>query len=226
MSTATLAHAPALTDDQIDRILDATADSFVRQLRSPILHAPSEQNLVYEEVTFPALDGVPLEGWFIPADGSEKLIIANHPMGFSRSGIPAHLEPWRSIWSSSGNAFEVNFIPDYKRPAIMWADAFVPGPVMIRGMTEASATRKPVRPCTRSWGSTTASLSTPILQVPTACPKLAEPSLASSWISSALALGPGMSSLSRKLSKACWLPSSRAASIARTMAAKSRSVPR
>ena len=90
MSTATLAHAPALTDDQIDRILDATADSFVRQIRSPIRHAPSEQNLVYEEVTFPALDGVPLEGWFIPADGSEKLIIANHPMGFSRSGILAH----------------------------------------------------------------------------------------------------------------------------------------
>ncbi len=35
-------------------------------------------------------------------------------MGFSRAGIPAHLEPWRSIWSSSGNAFEVNFVPDYK----------------------------------------------------------------------------------------------------------------
>jgi len=57
---------------------------------------------------------VPLEGWFIPADGSEKLIIANHPMGFGRGGIPAHLEPWRSIWSSSGNAFEVNFVPDYR----------------------------------------------------------------------------------------------------------------
>src|SRR5437899_7646783 len=51
--------------------------------------------------------------------------------------------------------------------------------------------------------STTASLSPPILHVPTACPKLAEASLASSRISSAFALGPGMSSLSRKLSKAC-----------------------
>jgi len=114
MSNAILAHTPAPTDEQIDRILDATADSFVRQLRSPILHDPSEQNLVYEEVTFQALDGVPLEGWFIPATGSQKLIIANHPMGFSRSGIPAHLEPWQSVWSSSGNAFDVNFIPDYK----------------------------------------------------------------------------------------------------------------
>src|SRR5712671_5795488 len=48
------------------------------------------------------------------------------------------------------------------RPAIMWVDAFVPGPVMMCGITEASATRKPPMPCTRSSGSTTASLSTPI----------------------------------------------------------------
>ena len=90
------------------------ADSFGQQLRSPILHWPSEQDLDYEDVTFPALDGVPLEGWFIPARGSDKLIIANHPMGFSRSGIPAHLEPWKSIWAPSGNDFEVNLVPDYK----------------------------------------------------------------------------------------------------------------
>src|SRR5580693_5489454 len=114
MAKATIAAAPTPSDEQIERLLDATADSFVRQLRSPILHSPTEQQLDYEEVTFPAIDGIPLEGWFIPASGSHKVIIANHPMGFSRSGIPAHLEPWRSIWSSSGNAFEVNFVPDYK----------------------------------------------------------------------------------------------------------------
>src|SRR6266404_1714147 len=89
------------------------------------------------------------------------------------------------------------------RPAIMWVDAAVPGPVMIRGITEASTTRKPKIPCTRSSGSTTASVSAPILQVPTACPKLAEASLASSRMFLVLALGPGTSSLSRKLSKAC-----------------------
>jgi len=106
--------APALTAEQIDHILQAMADSFGRQLRSPILHWPTEQDLDYQDVTFPALDGVPLEGWFIPAAGSDKLIIANHPMGFSRSGIPTHLEPWRSIWASSGNDFEGNLLPDYK----------------------------------------------------------------------------------------------------------------
>jgi uncharacterized protein len=106
--------APALTGEQIDRIVQTMADSFGQQLRSPILHWPSEQGLDYQDVTFPALDSVPLEGWFIPASGSDKLIIANHPMGFSRAGIPAHLEPWKSVWALSGNDFEVNLVPDYK----------------------------------------------------------------------------------------------------------------
>ena len=114
MPTGTVSHTANLTDDQIDRVLNQMADSFSQQLRSPILHSPSEENLDYEDVTFLSLDDVPLEGWFIPAARSNKLIIANHPMGFSRSGIPAHLEPWRSIWRSSGNDFEVNFVPDYK----------------------------------------------------------------------------------------------------------------
>jgi pimeloyl-ACP methyl ester carboxylesterase len=104
----------ALAEEQIDHILQSMADSFGQQLRSPVLHWPSELDLDYEDVTFPALDGVPLEGWLIPAAGSDKLIIANHPMGFSRSGIPAHLEPWKSVWALSGNDIEVDLIPDYK----------------------------------------------------------------------------------------------------------------
>jgi pimeloyl-ACP methyl ester carboxylesterase len=106
--------ALAPTEEQIDRLLQGMADSFAQQLRAPILHSPGEGGLDYQDVTFPALDGVPLEGWFIPASGSDKLIIANHPMGFSRAGIPAHLEPWRSIWAPSGNDVEVNLVPDYK----------------------------------------------------------------------------------------------------------------
>jgi uncharacterized protein len=100
--------------EQIDDILDRFADGFSQQQRSPVLHSPSDQGLDYEDVTFPALDGVPLEGWFIPAAGSENLVILNHPMGFTRSGMPTHLEPWRSVWAASGNGFEVDFVPDYK----------------------------------------------------------------------------------------------------------------
>ncbi|MDN3357724.1 alpha/beta hydrolase [Actinomadura sp. DC4] len=94
--------------------LQRFADGFSFQRRSPILHSPRDQGLPYEEVTFPSGDGVPLEGWFIPAPGSDKVVIANHPMGFTRSGLPTHLEPWRSEWAASGNAFEIDFTPDYR----------------------------------------------------------------------------------------------------------------
>jgi hypothetical protein len=85
---------PQSTQEQSDEALRRFADGFASPPRSPVLHSPSEHGLEYEDVTFPALDGVPLEAWFIPAPGSGKLIIANHPLGFNRSGIPAHLQPW------------------------------------------------------------------------------------------------------------------------------------
>ena len=99
---------------QDDEALERFADGFSSPRRSPVLHWPSEQGLEYEDITFPALDGVPLEGWFIPAPGSGKLVIANHPLGFSRSGIPTHLQPWHADWAPSGNGFEVDLVPDYK----------------------------------------------------------------------------------------------------------------
>ena len=98
---------------QDDEALERFADGFSSPRRSPVLHWPSEQGLEYEDITFPALDGVPLEGWFIPAPGSGKLVIANHPLGFSRSGIPTHLQPWHADWAPSGNGFDVDLVPDY-----------------------------------------------------------------------------------------------------------------
>jgi uncharacterized protein len=100
--------------DQADEALRRFADGFSWLRRAPVLHSPSELGLEYEDVTFPARDGVPLEGWFIPAPGSGKLIIANHPMGFSRSGMPTQYEPWHTDWAASGNGFEVDLVPDYK----------------------------------------------------------------------------------------------------------------
>jgi uncharacterized protein len=99
-----MTHNTALmTEEQVSDMLERFADGFCYQRRSPILHTPEEAGLDYENVSFPASDGVPLEGWFIPAPGSDKLIIANHPMCFNRSGMPTHLEPWNSQWASSGN---------------------------------------------------------------------------------------------------------------------------
>jgi pimeloyl-ACP methyl ester carboxylesterase len=108
-----LQETPALTEERIAQVLDRIADGFSHLSRSPLLHSPAEHGLDFSDVTFPSHDGVPLEGWFIPAPGSDKLVIANHPMGFTRSGLPTHLEPWHSMWAASGNGFEIDFIPDY-----------------------------------------------------------------------------------------------------------------
>ncbi|MFF9063139.1 alpha/beta hydrolase family protein [Streptomyces sp. NPDC014882] len=102
-----------MTGAEAEEILDRIAASFVNPLRSPILWTPADAGLEFESVTFPSADGVPLEGWFIHAD-SDRLVIANHPMGFSRAGQPTSREPWQSIWGPSGNTMDVNFIPDYK----------------------------------------------------------------------------------------------------------------
>src|SRR5438128_1603917 len=99
---------------EIDETLQRFANGFSWLRRAPVLHSPSEHGLDYEDVSFPARDGLPLEGWFIPAAGSSKLIIANHPVGFSRSGTPTHLQPWHADWAASGNGFEVDLVPDYK----------------------------------------------------------------------------------------------------------------
>jgi uncharacterized protein len=103
-----------MNPEQIDRILQQMADAFGQQLRSPVLRTPADVGLDYEDVSFPATDGTALEGWYMPAAGSGKVVIANHPMGFTRSGLPADTEPWKSIWSSSGNDFAVDLMPDYR----------------------------------------------------------------------------------------------------------------
>ncbi|MFD4675993.1 alpha/beta hydrolase [Lentzea sp. NPDC058450] len=105
--------APSRSEEQTQQLLEQIAFGFAYLPRSPVLHSPAERDLEFEDVTFPATDGVPLEGWFIPAPGSSRLVIANHPMGFTRSGLPTHLEPWQSIWAPSGNGAEIDFVPDY-----------------------------------------------------------------------------------------------------------------
>ncbi|KAI8721259.1 hypothetical protein NCS52_00573100 [Fusarium sp. LHS14.1] len=102
----------ALSEEQIYATIQAVVDDFRGWTLAPIFHYPEEAGLEYEDVFFPSEDGVPLEGWFIPCKGSNKVIIANHPHWFSRAGLPSHLKPWDSL--VPGNDFDVNFIPDYK----------------------------------------------------------------------------------------------------------------
>ena len=104
----------SMSDERITQALRDIAESFRTQLRSPVLSTPADAGLAYEGVTFPSEDGVPLEAWLIPREGSDKLVVVNHPKGFSRSGLPADQEPWASMFASSGNNVDVDFILDYR----------------------------------------------------------------------------------------------------------------
>ncbi|WP_225997463.1 alpha/beta hydrolase family protein [Myceligenerans pegani] len=103
-----------MTEEQSSAVIKAIAEGYGSLLRAPLLENPGDHGMVYEEISFPSADGTPLEAWWIPREGSDKLIIANHPLWFNRYGLPAHLEPWKSLGAAGGNDFEVNFLPDYR----------------------------------------------------------------------------------------------------------------
>src|SRR6478735_3632662 len=103
-----------MTEPEIMEFLEEIADGFRIWPEAPLYHRPDELNLKYETVMFPSEDGVPLEGWFFPCNGSDKIIIMNHPRLFNRAGLPSHIEPWNTLTAPLGNNFDVNFIPDYK----------------------------------------------------------------------------------------------------------------
>jgi uncharacterized protein (DUF1330 family)/alpha/beta superfamily hydrolase len=98
----------SMNKQEIDSFINATVDLMTRSIRTPILRTPDEYGMAYEDVQFPAQDGVTLEGWFIPGK-SDRLIIMNHPMPANRYGYPGHLDPWKNF-----GGFEVNFLPEYK----------------------------------------------------------------------------------------------------------------
>jgi len=64
---------------------------------TPILETPKDYGMDYEDVRFKAEDNVELAAWFIPAEGSDKLIICNHPATFNRYGFPGHKAPWSNF---------------------------------------------------------------------------------------------------------------------------------
>lgn len=91
-----------------DGFVDLWTTGLTGGRRAPVLRRPDEYGMDYEDVTFPSMDGVPLEGWLIPAD-SDKLVIHNHFLPGNRYGYPGHLPEFGGL-----GGFEVNFLPEYK----------------------------------------------------------------------------------------------------------------
>jgi len=97
------------TDQKNAEAIEGMAEMMAHSLRSPIMRTPDQYGMEYKDIFFPSTDGVTIEGWFIPAKNSKKLIICNQPMPANRYGFPEHLEPWKMF-----GGFEVNFLPEYK----------------------------------------------------------------------------------------------------------------
>lgn len=102
------------SEEDIARTLKEMAQAFGHPLRAPLLKTPADYGLEFEDVTFPSQDGVSLEAWLIPRQGSRKLVICNHPLSFNRYGYPGHLSPWQAFGAWGGNTFEVDYVPDYR----------------------------------------------------------------------------------------------------------------
>src|SRR5689334_1083051 len=52
----------------IHPVVEQYAQLYTHGARTPVLRFPDEYGMEYEELFFPSLDDVPLDGWFIPAD--------------------------------------------------------------------------------------------------------------------------------------------------------------
>lgn len=69
------------------------AKRLVTPLRQPLWGTPDQLDMPYEDVAFPAIDGVRLSGWFIPAPANSPrkgaTLIMVHGWGWNRLGEAA-----------------------------------------------------------------------------------------------------------------------------------------
>ncbi|EGU89185.1 hypothetical protein HZS61_011752 [Fusarium oxysporum f. sp. conglutinans] len=102
--------------EAINNFVEGYAQLFKTGQRSPILRRPDEYGMEYEDILFPSLDGTVMQGWFIPALNSQKLIIANHPMTCNRYEFPGHLEEYggfAAAWAENATIHAMTHFPEY-----------------------------------------------------------------------------------------------------------------
>ena len=70
------------------------AERVTKPYRRPLASSPAVFGLQYEDVTFPSTeDAVQLRGWFLPAAGSDRVVVIVHGRNSNRSGDHGELVP-------------------------------------------------------------------------------------------------------------------------------------
>ncbi len=89
--------ADEISEEDYDKVM-GLVNVCKREWRSILHKTPDDYGMTgWEDIYFPADDGVPISGWYIPAKGgeSDKLIIYNHALPMCRAGFQGHMGlPW------------------------------------------------------------------------------------------------------------------------------------
>ncbi len=65
----------------------AVAETLTKPYRRALASSPADFDLAYEDVTFPSTgDAIPLRGWFVPAAGSDRVVLIVHGRNSNREG--------------------------------------------------------------------------------------------------------------------------------------------
>ncbi len=113
------------------RAFDAMDRHYIFFPNRTLQATPEAVGLAYEEVLFPAADGVPLHGWYLPGDRGKPLVLFAHGnagnishrlenlTGFYRLGLPVFIFDYRGYGRSGGQVTERGTYQDI-RGALAW----------------------------------------------------------------------------------------------------------
>ena len=89
----------------------AAAETLTKPRRRALASSPAVLGLAYEDVTFESIgDGIPLRGWFLPADGSDRVVVIAHGRNSTRTGDDGELVPHAAALVDAGfNALLFDF---------------------------------------------------------------------------------------------------------------------
>ncbi len=87
------------------------AETLTKPYRRALVSSPSAFDVAYEDVTFTSIgDGIPLRGWFLPAAGSDRVVVIAHGRNSTRTGDRGELVPHAAALVDAGyNALLFDF---------------------------------------------------------------------------------------------------------------------